>query len=71
MMALRARLMKVREFAEALKIESDTVYRWISRKKIEVVRIKGTRALRIPSTELDRLTSVTELDAAAPDQRTA
>lgn len=65
MTALGDRLMRVREFSQALGIESDTCYRWIAAGRIKAVRIEGSRAVRIPSAELVRLTSPQELNAAA------
>lgn len=65
MLASGDRLLRVKEFAEALGLEPDTCYRWISAGRIKAVRIAGSRAVRIPSAELKRLASVQEFDAAA------
>lgn len=44
----------VRQAAERLTLKESTVYRWIFDKKIGTVRI-GTRAVRIPESEIQRI----------------
>jgi excisionase family DNA binding protein len=63
MLASGDRLLRVKEFAEALGFEADTIYRKIARNEISVVRIG--RNVRIRATELDRLTQPPDFDAAA------
>lgn len=47
-------LYTVREAAKLLTLKESTVYRWLFDKKIRPVRI-GTRAIRIPQAEVDRI----------------
>jgi excisionase family DNA binding protein len=49
-------LYTVREAAKFLTLKESTVYRWLFDKKIRPVRV-GTRAVRIPKTEIDRVLS--------------
>ena len=47
-------LYTVREAAKLLTLKESTLYRWLFYKKIRPVRV-GTRAVRIPKTEIDRV----------------
>ena len=47
-------LYTVREAAKLLTLKESTVYRWIFDKKIHPRKI-GTRAVRIPQAEIDRI----------------
>lgn len=47
-------LYTVREAAKLLTLKESTLYRWLFDKKIRPVRV-GTRAVRIPKTEIDRV----------------
>jgi len=49
-------LLAVRAFADALGLGTPTVRRWIAERRIAHVRI-GSRAIRVPTAELDRLVS--------------
>ena len=46
-------LLTCREFAEALRVEDSTAYRWARTGVVDSVRVGGT--VRIPSSELTRL----------------
>jgi excisionase family DNA binding protein len=48
------RLLTVRRTAELLALKESTVRRWILFRRIAVVRV-GTRAIRIPASEIERL----------------
>lgn len=48
------RLLTVRAFAAAAALGVPTVRRWIARRQIASVRV-GTRAIRVPETELKRI----------------
>ncbi|MHB1933707.1 MAG: helix-turn-helix transcriptional regulator [Leptospirillum sp.] len=50
------RLYRVPEAARRLNIQPGTMRRWIFDKKIAVVRV-GTRAVRIPASEIERIIS--------------
>lgn len=45
--------LRVREFAERFSLDESTVYKMIERGEIRAIRI-GKKALRIPSSELER-----------------
>lgn len=47
-------LYTVREAAKLLTLKESTLYRWILDKKIHPIRV-GTRAVRIPRTEIQRI----------------
>jgi excisionase family DNA binding protein len=49
-----SRLLRVPEFAERLGLRPSTVRAWILHRRISFVRV-GTRAIRIPETEAQRL----------------
>lgn len=55
-------LLTAREAAQRLSLKEATVYRWIFDKKLRTVRI-GTRSIRIPASEIDRI--ITEGSSAA------
>jgi excisionase family DNA binding protein len=48
------RLLTVRRTAELLALKESTIRRWILFRRIAVVRV-GTRAIRIPASEIERL----------------
>ncbi len=50
------RLMTVAGFAAAAALGTPTVRRWIAQRRIASVRL-GSRAVRVPMSELDRLAS--------------
>lgn len=45
----------VTEFAAILNVDPQTIYRWIRTGKINALQAHRWSALRIPSTELDRM----------------
>ena len=45
----------VGEFAALLNVDPQTIYRWIREGKINALQARRWSALRIPSTELDRM----------------
>ena len=47
-------LYRVEEAANRLNIQTGTMRRWIFDRKIAVVRV-GTRAVRIPASEIERI----------------
>ena len=47
-------LLTCREFAQLLRVESSTAYRWCRNGTVESVRVGGI--VRIPVAELERLT---------------
>jgi excisionase family DNA binding protein len=47
----------VSEFATRLNVDPQTVYRWIRAGKIATVQVKRWGAVRIPASEIDRMTS--------------
>ncbi len=47
----------VNEFAALLSVSPMTVYRWIRAGKIATVQVKRWGAVRIPASEIDRMTS--------------
>jgi len=49
-------LYRVEEAAKRLSIQTSTMRRWIFDRKIAVVRV-GTRAVRIPDSEIERIIS--------------
>ena len=51
---MEATLYAVREAAKLLTLKESTLYRWIFDKKIHPIRV-GTRAVRIPRTEIQRI----------------
>ena len=55
-------LLTAREAATRLSLKEATIYRWIFDKKLGTVRI-GTRSIRIPVSEIDRI--ITEGTTAA------
>ena len=46
----------VREAAKLLTLRESTLYRWIFDKKIRPIKV-GTRAVRIPKSEVERILS--------------
>ncbi len=56
-------LMTVAEFAEALRINTSTVRRWVSEDRIKAVRLPGSghSTLRIPRAELERILATAEV----------
>ena len=52
-------LFTVRETAKLLTLKEATIYRWLFDKKIRPVKI-GTRTIRIPQSEIDRILKRTE-----------
>ena len=60
------RVLTVPEVADRLRINEETVRRWLRTGKIQGVRLGGTRAgYRIPESEVDRLLSPEQGKAAA------
>ena len=60
------RVLTVPEVAERLRINEETVRRWLRTGKIQGVRLGGTRAgYRIPESEVARLLSPEQGKAAA------
>lgn len=53
-MSVNERLLRPQEAAEQLGLRVSTVRSWILHRRIEVVRV-GRRAVRIPSTAVQRL----------------
>lgn len=47
----------VGEFARLLGVDSQTVYRWIRTGKINALQAHRWSALRIPASELDRMST--------------
>jgi excisionase family DNA binding protein len=47
-------LLTCREFAQVLRVEDSTAYRWARTGIVESVRVGGT--VRIPASEVERLT---------------
>ena len=47
-------LYTVRQTAKMLTLKESTVYRWIFDQKIRPIRV-GTRAVRIPESEINRI----------------
>lgn len=45
----------VSQFAAILNVDPQTIYRWIWEGKINALQARRWSALRIPSTELDRM----------------
>lgn len=45
----------VREAAKLLDISERTLWNWIKSKRIQAVKVAGTKIIRIPSSELARL----------------
>jgi excisionase family DNA binding protein len=60
-------LLEFREFADALGLGTPTVRRWISQRRVAAVRV-GSRAIRIPATEVERIVSE-GLIPVRPDRR--
>jgi excisionase family DNA binding protein len=52
-----SQLMRVPEFAERLGVQPSTVRSWILHRRISYVRV-GSRAIRIPETEAQRLLAI-------------
>lgn len=48
------RLLTIRAFADAASIGVPTLRRWIAQRRIASVRL-GTRAVRVPASELERI----------------
>ena len=48
-------LLTCREFADALRVEDSTAYRWARDGTVRSVRVGGT--VRIPAAELERLSA--------------
>jgi len=54
-------VLTVPEVAERLRLNEETVRRWLRTGKIQGVRLGGTRAgYRIPASEVDRLLGTAE-----------
>jgi len=49
-------LLRVEEFAAALNVKPSTARAWLLRRRIAKVRV-GSRAIRIPASEVDRIFS--------------
>lgn len=47
----------VTEFATLLSVDSQTVYRWIREGKINAVQARRWTAIRIPASEIDRMST--------------
>ena len=60
------RVLTVPEVAERLRINEETVRRWLRTKKLQGTRLGGTRAgYRIPESEVNRLLGFDQGKAAA------
>ena len=47
----------VAEFAALLNVDNQTVYRWIREGKINAVQARRWTAIRIPASEIDRMST--------------
>lgn len=47
----------VTEFATLLSVDNQTVYRWIREGKINAVQARRWTAIRIPASEIDRMST--------------
>ncbi len=61
---MTASLWTVQEFASVMRVDTRTVRRWQSAGEVRVVRVGGV--VRVPSTEVDRLTSSERAQPASP-----
>lgn len=50
-------LLTIKEAAQRLGLREKTLRRWVALRKIEYIKA-GTRAVRIPSSEIDRIIEV-------------
>jgi excisionase family DNA binding protein len=57
------RPLTIRETAEALNLSQPTIRAWIARRKIGVIRLG--RAIRVPTTEVQRLLTENTVPAQA------
>ncbi|HKS72484.1 MAG TPA: helix-turn-helix domain-containing protein [Terriglobales bacterium] len=48
-------LLTVAEFSELLRIKPATARSWILKRKISYIKLSGTRSVRIPQSEAQRL----------------
>jgi excisionase family DNA binding protein len=58
----RIELLRVEEAAELLAVKPSTVRAWLLRRKLKKVRV-GSRAIRVPATEITRIIQEGEIPA--------